>query len=119
MFDECEQSFDSGRCLGPTFGFLDVEHAAGQPIPGAQPLPQLRYEGFEPSPYEPNDSRAELEDLNPVCLASIEIMNATHLYYRFLSRALVPQYLTWEGSNMLSLHLFCHLLCARTPSPWG
>jgi hypothetical protein len=31
---------------------------------GALPLPQLRYEGFEPSPYEAGDSRPELEELS-------------------------------------------------------
>ena len=46
---------------------LDVEHAAGQPVPGVPPLPRLQYEGFEPSPFKPDDSRAELEDLKPVC----------------------------------------------------
>lgn len=54
------------------FCVTDVEHAAGQPIPGVAPLPQLRYEGFEPSPFESDDSRAEPEDLKPVCLLLIK-----------------------------------------------
>jgi hypothetical protein len=30
-------------------------------------MPQLQYEGFEPSPYETGDKRVELEDVaNPV-----------------------------------------------------
>lgn len=57
---------------------IDVEHAAGQPAPGVPPLPQLQYEGFEPSPFKPDDSRAELEDLKPVCVLLIAILDATH-----------------------------------------
>ncbi|KAF9455054.1 hypothetical protein P691DRAFT_691384 [Macrolepiota fuliginosa MF-IS2] len=43
-----------------------VEHAAttgGIPAPIAHPLPQLKYEGFEPSPYGPNDPRADMDEL--------------------------------------------------------
>lgn len=47
--------------------FTDVEHAGGSS--GAQvhspvtPLPQIQFEGFEPSPYEKNDTRAvDLEE---------------------------------------------------------
>jgi hypothetical protein len=101
------------------FGVTDVEHAAGQLIPGVPPLPQLQYEGFEPSLFKPDDSRAELEDLKPVCPLLIEILNATHSHHRSLSRALVVhQYLILEESNILYLHLFCHLSSARICSPW-
>jgi hypothetical protein len=44
---------------------LDVEHAAAPATalaPGILPLPKLEYEGFEPSPYESDDARLELED---------------------------------------------------------
>jgi len=43
-----------------------VEHSAPSTsglAHSALPLPQLEYEGFEPSPYEPDDPRAELEDI--------------------------------------------------------
>ncbi|KAJ3569421.1 hypothetical protein NP233_g5052 [Leucocoprinus birnbaumii] len=42
-----------------------VEHAATTGIspPTTLPLPQIQYEGFEPSPYEPNDPRADLSEL--------------------------------------------------------
>ncbi|KAF8898884.1 Pep3/Vps18/deep orange family-domain-containing protein [Infundibulicybe gibba] len=38
-----------------------VEHAAGTVTSNI--LPQLQYEGFEPSPYELDDARAEFEDI--------------------------------------------------------
>lgn len=42
-----------------------VEHAAttGVSPPTARPLPPIQYEGFEPSTYEPNDPRADLDEL--------------------------------------------------------
>jgi hypothetical protein len=93
----------------------DVEHAAGQP----PSLPQLQYEGFEPSPFKADDSHVELEDLKPVCPLLIEILNSTHLYHRLLSQALVVhQSLTLAESNILYLHLFYHLSSARICLPW-
>jgi len=44
---------------------LDVEHAAensGKQAQNALSLPQLHYEGFEPSPYDKNDARAEIDE---------------------------------------------------------
>ena len=44
---------------------LDVEHAAEDPGKQAQhalSVPQLHYEGFEPSPYDKNDARAENDE---------------------------------------------------------
>ena len=43
----------------------DVEHAVvehGQQAQTAVPVPQLQYEGFEPSPYQSNDARADIEE---------------------------------------------------------
>lgn len=39
----------------------DVEHASA-PLPGSArgPLPPLQYEGFEPSPYDQGDARADI-----------------------------------------------------------
>ena len=45
--------------------YLDVEHAAedsGKQAQNAVSLPQLHYEGFEPSPYDKNDARAEIDE---------------------------------------------------------
>jgi hypothetical protein len=51
--------------LSERFYSSDVEHAAAQPngvSRGALPLPHLKYEGFEPSPYDAEDARlADLE----------------------------------------------------------
>lgn len=44
---------------------LDVEHAVAEPGKQAHttvPLPQLQYEGFEPSPFQADDVRAEMEE---------------------------------------------------------
>lgn len=44
---------------------LDVEHAtedSGKQAQHALSLPQLHYEGFEPSPYDKNDARAENDE---------------------------------------------------------
>ena len=44
---------------------LDVEHAAedsGKRAPHALSSPQLHYEGFEQSPYDKNDARAENDE---------------------------------------------------------
>ncbi|KAG5647608.1 hypothetical protein DXG03_008961 [Asterophora parasitica] len=46
-----------------------VEHSNGPATgvaPGALPLPQLQYEGFEPSSYEPDDPDAALEEAHAV-----------------------------------------------------
>lgn len=45
---------------------LDVEHAAedsGVQAPHALSSPRLHYEGFEPSPYDKHDARADDEVL--------------------------------------------------------
>lgn len=44
----------------------DVEHPtgnSGRQAAGLAPLPQLHFEGFEPSPYRPDDIRAEVDDI--------------------------------------------------------
>jgi len=45
---------------------VDVEHAAGeagkQLHASSTPVPHLQYEGFEPSPYDKNDARADYEE---------------------------------------------------------
>jgi hypothetical protein len=43
----------------------DVEHTgnSGRQAAGLAPLPQLHFEGFEPSPYHPDDIRAEVDDI--------------------------------------------------------
>ncbi|KAG6911537.1 hypothetical protein DXG01_011839 [Tephrocybe rancida] len=43
-----------------------VEHSSSPagPVTTATAIPQLHYEGFEPSPYEPGDPRAELEEVH-------------------------------------------------------
>jgi len=66
MFDDCKSFAFS---LASVFIFFtDVEHAAEEH--GRQPhanlvvpAPQLQYEGFEPSPYEKNDARADIEQI--------------------------------------------------------
>ncbi|KAJ7492755.1 Pep3/Vps18/deep orange family-domain-containing protein [Mycena latifolia] len=46
----------------------DVEHAAA---PAAVPLPELQYQGFEPSPHEPEDALVpEIPDVDPAAAAA-------------------------------------------------
>ena len=58
MFDDCKHSYYSkiSYLVNP---HLDVEHATEDSGKHALSLPQLHYEGFEPSPYDKNDARAE------------------------------------------------------------
>lgn len=62
MFDDCKYSYyGEKKLVNPR---LDVEHAtedSGQ-AQHAMSLPRLHYEGFEPSPYDKNDSRAETDE---------------------------------------------------------
>ncbi|RDB29177.1 Vacuolar protein sorting-associated protein 18 [Hypsizygus marmoreus] len=54
-----------GRSFSPMFDEY-VEHSTGPAsglAPGALPLPSLQYEGFEPSPHEADDARADPGDV--------------------------------------------------------
>ena len=64
MFDDCKYPYWAIFKL--VNSPLDVEHAAedsGKQGPHALSSPRLHYEGFEPSPYDKNDARADDEGL--------------------------------------------------------
>lgn len=59
---------------------LDVQHATSPELASnALPLPQLQYEGFEPSPYEADDTRAELQDV--ISVGNIHELPSNYLIY--------------------------------------
>ncbi|KAG6862426.1 hypothetical protein C0995_011866 [Termitomyces sp. Mi166 len=62
MFDDCELH-DWWLILVDIQRIIDVEHSSNPAVPvtAAAGVPQLQYEGFEPSAYEPSDPYAELD----------------------------------------------------------
>lgn len=79
MFDECKSYFFTAYRIS-THTFTDVEHATtgGAAAPGALPLPQIEYQGFEPSPYEPNDPRTDIDELAQVIKPLVFVYVAHH-----------------------------------------
>jgi hypothetical protein len=78
MFDECQSFTQSERESLLTSSLPVVEHTTALTglSHGALPLPQLQYEGFEPSPYEAEDTRAELEDISgPVSVRQLMVLS--------------------------------------------
>lgn len=69
----CSKPYPNHKCLTIVSTFitaifylvdphLDVEHAAEDSGKQVQHAPQLHYEGFEPSSYDKNDARAEIDE---------------------------------------------------------
>lgn len=119
MFDDCESC---GHIRDSILIFADVEHAVedrGKQLhAGAAPV--LQYEGFEPSPYEKDDARADAE----AQLVRRDI-HACGRVYDLVSRSkpsslhLNSQSSSLEGSSFRSLLLLFHSSSVRICSPWG